>query len=178
MKHTVKDFIYKGGRHSHLSNFVAKLDPLRCAFDVAEHGRITDWHQCTRKPVEEVDGYKFCKVHAREVKRKLGREQEFIIRYVASFSQGQPFLAVLKVVRETLYTIDIAGIEPVIGKEYGISTGFRRKDGEWMRKFEFFNTANEAHQWLLKRAENSVVFCKKELEKAEEVRFKLSTMGL
>lgn len=165
---TVKEFIFTGGNFHRFSTKPAKLDPARCSFSVAEYGRVTDWHQCERAVVEEVDGYGFCTVHAREVKRRLGKEQETFVRYVASFKNGKPFLAELDVVRETEKTIDISGIRKLIGDDM-LFTGNQRKDSRYTNCYKFFDTVDEGLGWLSKEALERVNYLAKELGRAKVV---------
>ena len=40
-----------------------------CRYSVLGYAGVS--HQCTRKPVEDIDDYKFCKQHAKIIRRKL-----------------------------------------------------------------------------------------------------------
>ena len=44
----------------------------RCRHQVPDGGRSVGFHQCSRKAVEQVDGYWFCKMHAKRVREALG----------------------------------------------------------------------------------------------------------
>jgi hypothetical protein len=174
---TVKDFIFTGDKAQFWREVKHEPNPSRCAYEVAETGRMTHWYQCNHKPVETIEGYGFCKTHAGIVKRKLGIKRDTTIRYAASFEYGKPFLAELEVVKETDHTIEISKVTNVLGDAH-LFTGSSRKDGRWMNVYEFFDTAKEAHRWLLKEAEEHVADCKKSFKSAEEVYNKLLRGGL
>lgn len=162
---TVDYFIHKGSNWNR--NF--KPDLSRCRFSVTEHGRVTDWHQCTRKSVENVEGYDFCKQHANEVKSRLGiRTDATKIKYAASFSYGNPNIIELEILLETDSMIEVSGYKSVMGDStYGIYQGRLKKNSQYTREYEFFDSFDDAIGWMLNQGDKYVQSCEKNLEDAK-----------
>lgn len=169
----VTDFIYRGSVENHIMRIKTELDPSRCSFNVAEYGRITDWHQCNAKPVEKIDGYGFCVRHARKVNQELGRLKPNMIRYAASFTNGEPVLIELMVESETKETIFITSVKNLIGRDYAIGAGLVRKNSQYTISYKFFGNKNEAIGYLIGKADDHVRELYRATERAEETHKKL-----
>lgn len=174
MNEKIEQYVHKGSRFT--MNF--KLDKEHCSFSVYEYDRAGDRHQCTRKIVEMIDGYGFCKTHAAEVKRRLGKTVATETRYAARFSHGEPSLLELEVISETDKTIEIQSVKTILGSSYGLYAGKLRKDLQYTRQYEFFVFATAAHQWLTDKALEYVESCQKQAEKAIHTYNKLVDKGL
>lgn len=169
MKETVRDFVYKGRSFSfqptHPNN------PERCQFEVAEVGRMTVWHQCSRKFVEVIDGFGFCKQHASEVKRRLGISKGEIVRYIARFRNGNPELTRVQIESETEKTITVIDSEVILGSYVYIGTGRQNKS-----QFNVFETEKEALIWLYKESRVYFSHMTKLTQKAQETVSQLEAM--
>lgn len=171
MENKVEFYIHKG---SNWSRGEYKPDLSKCRYSVTEFGRVTDWHQCTRKAVEDVEGYKFCKQHANEIKSRLGIRGGFAKeRYAASFTYGKPDLAKLYIYGETDKTIDVESYDTLMGSCFGISTGKQLKTSAYVRNYKFFDNFTDAIAWLYEQSEKNVQSTLLAYEAAIQVRNKL-----
>ncbi len=48
-----------------------RVDKTLCRYSVHNEGRSVSFHQCRRKPTEKVEGFGFCRQHAKMVKEGL-----------------------------------------------------------------------------------------------------------
>jgi hypothetical protein len=163
---TVKDFVFSG--KTTVFGGKIPLDLSRCAYEVSEPGRMTTWRQCTRKPVIEIDGYRFCKAHGEDVNRRLGRKQGGKIRYAAAFEHGEPELLELTVTSETEKIITVADVKALIGDRSYFFDGRQRKDSQYIRIYEFFDSVDEALGYLTRQALEHVNNLSKALERAKK----------
>lgn len=169
----VKDFIFAGSVSDSIYRRKVKINPSTCAFSVAEYDRITNWHQCYRKPVVEIDGYWFCAQHARTVSRELGISETTKIVFAAKFSRGYPDLIELEVIRETKNTIDIKSVKAIQGSSTGIYAGNVRKDSAYIKEYKLFGDKNEAVAYLIDRSAENIRWHTSELERAEKTHKQL-----
>jgi hypothetical protein len=171
---TVQDFVYKPRRSVYFSQD-RQNDKKRCEFSVAEIGRMTDWHQCSRKPAEFIDGIGFCKQHAAEVKMKLGYKVETTVKYAASFEYGRAALAKLQIASETDATIDIRSGEDIIGSMY-IMQGKQSKKSQYNAARFFADDYKDALLWLYRQSEVRWISARQSLDEAVETMNKLARM--
>lgn len=173
MSNKAEDYIHTGPRNNWYKGEY-KPDLTRCRYSVAEYGRVTDWHQCTRKPVENVEGYGFCKIHSDEVKTKLGiRNDSTKTKYAAAFYYGKPILVELKIFGETEKTIDIESVNELMGSAFGLYKGKSKKNSQYTAKYEFFDDFNMAISYLYTESESHVQTTLLAYEAAIQVRNKL-----
>lgn len=171
MDNKVEDYIHKG---SNWSRGQYKPDLSRCRFSVAEHGRVTDWHQCSRKTARDVQGYGFCNQHADEVEGRLGiRADEIKTKYAASFNHGKPSIIELGIYGETDKTIDIKSVNALMGSNYGLYSGKSKKNSQYLNHYRFFDEFTDAIAWLYEQSESRVQSTLLAYEAAIQVRNKL-----
>ena len=153
-----------------------KPDLDHCRFSVAEHGRITTWHQCTRKGVEKIDGYGFCKQHSKEVRRRLGifSDQEIFIKYAAEFSYGKPSLVELKLLSETEKMIEVQSSKKIMGSNH-IINGKQLKRSNYIR-YEYFYRYEDAILWLYQQSEKHWISMRAALASSVETMNELASL--
>lgn len=170
---TVQDFVHEPERGV-WGTKDRPNDPDRCQFSVAEHRRITTWHQCNRKIVEEIDGFGFCKQHAEEVNQKLGRLTGEIVRYIAEF-RDSPALVKALLSSETENTFNLVSRENIIGS-MSAWAGKQRKDSQYWKHRVFFEDYGEALNWLYDRSVQKMNKSKKEYDESVETMHSLAHM--
>jgi len=95
------------------------LDRTQCSRSVADGGRSVGFHQCGNNPVEEIGGYQWCGVHAREVKRRLGiNDEATTVKFVVG-NKGQfgSYIEKIQVIKESDKSLTVASVEGVYGNK-------------------------------------------------------------
>lgn len=160
---TVEDFVHRK-RFKHETG----LDKSRCVFSVHEQGRGVGFYQCQKGIAETIEGHGFCKVHAKEVKRRLGIKAETHTKFAAKFLYGEPTILKLSISSETEKTIEVESVETILGNSWGFVIGSQRKDNSHIKNFELFYEKNKAIGYLIDKAEEYVKHCESELQEAEK----------
>lgn len=166
----VKDEIYSPN-----SKYAGRFDPNRCAKSVHEGGRGVGFHQCTRKGTVELEGYKFCSKHANEIKLRYGVADVVATKFVASFYQGSPELASFTISEETDSYYHVSSINNILGY-VSFYTGVQKKNSQWNRKFNFFDTEKDAWLWLQKQASESLEHRRTLLDNAIRIEKEISDL--
>jgi len=174
MKRTVKEYIYKPSSYNADPNH--KNDKSKCEAEVSDHdSRMASYSQCSRKPVEFIEGIGFCKLHAIKVKRGLGILDANITKFVAELKYGEPALAKLTISSETEKKIDIQSSENIIGNIY-IFTGYQNKADRFSHNRQYFDDMDSALKWILKQCKGAVEYNEKEFKDSIETLNKISSL--
>lgn len=169
-------FIYEP--HNSFSVSVDK-DGSRCVAIVHEKGRGARFYQCQRNGSETVEGYLFCSQHATNIKTRLGIKVDSFTKWAVSSEYDSPGMAKVQVISETEKTINIQSSKEVFGTMF-LSTGQQSKRSSWNRRIRFFDTAQEALEWLieeyvksLQAAEDRISNIITQIEKLEKMRHEI-----
>lgn len=165
MKTTVEEYVHKNRGYG----VSTKNDEKRCQFSVWEQGRGAFNHQCSKKPVETIDGVGFCKTHAEEVNLRLGKLKPTKQRFVACFESGDPKLAKIDVFSETEKRINILGIEKIMGDLY-LGVGLQDKNTAFMNGKEYFDDMNDAIAFLISKSQAHISRLESDLVEANKTQ--------
>ena len=174
MPKTIEDFVYTPRSIWTSKNW--KPDLKRCRYSVSDIGRMISWHQCTRKAVEDVEGYGWCKAHATTIKALFElSEGETFIKYAATFDYEKPILIELQLFSETEKMMNVSSAKNLMGDYNQFISGQQMKNSRYLRSYKYFDQYNESLVWLYNQALSSHLNKEKEMEKLKDVINSLST---
>ena len=119
-----------------------------CAMQISDGGRGVGFHQCSRKPVSNIDGYDFCKQHHTEVSLALGINTDVVtVKYFAQFYNEKPRLSVVEITAETQHTMTIKNVIHIIN-DMSLYSGRQNKNSRYTHGMEMFDTQDKALSYL------------------------------
>lgn len=134
------------------------------------------FNQCQRKSLIEIEGYKFCSFHAKEINEAYGIADVIGKRYVAKFNGSEdPDLAEFDFTSETDKFINVSNVKNIVG-HVSFYTGKQKKDDRYNRQFSFFDTEQEAWLWLYEKPEEHWKRCQENLDKSLTQLDKMSNL--